>query len=172
MDRLIIGNVIALVGCVLMVIAGFLKKKKHILLVQCFQFGFLGLSNLVLGAITGCVAGVISTVRNIVFSKVKTSIWLKIVIMVVQVLLGFIPLFTGGCMNFIDYFPTVSTATFTWFIDLKSEVALKVVLMLTLVLWVVYDLCYQNYVSLAFDVFAIVSNFVGIIMIRKAKAKA
>ena len=66
---LIIGNIIALIGSILMIYAGVIKDKKGILLVQSLQVGLLGISNLVLGGISGFIINTINFIRNIICYK-------------------------------------------------------------------------------------------------------
>jgi len=144
---------------------GFLQKKQQILLVQCVQFSFLAAANLLLGAMTGFISGVISIVRNLIFARVENTGVLKVVFIVVQVLLSL----SVGIHGFIDWFPILSTVLFTWFLDTKSEVRLKLVMIAAQSLWLIYDFVYLNYVTCAFDGLTILSNFIGICMLLKAK---
>jgi hypothetical protein len=71
----------------------------------------------------------------------------------------------GG--TFICWLPILAGAIFTWYLDTKSEVVLKLVIIGTLVLWLIYDLYYYNYVSSAFDTATIISNSIGLWMLQK-----
>lgn len=165
MNTLFIGNIIALIGCILMVAIGFIKEKKNILIVQCFQFGFLGIANLILGATSGFIAGFISIARNIAFAKIKSTIKLKFGFVILQLSISLLTM----QWKWIELLPIIATILFTFYIDTKSEVTLKKVIIITLLCWVVYDASYSNYVSLTFDILTILSNFIGILMIIKAK---
>ena len=57
---------------------------------------------------------------------------------------------------------------YTWFLDLKDAVQLKIVLILTVLCWAVYDFVFKNYVTFAFDLGAVVSNAIGIVTLRRA----
>jgi len=168
MNIVVIANMISMVGCILMVGVGFLQKKRQILLVQCVQFAFLAAANLLLGAMTGFISGVISIVRNLIFARRENTGMLKIGFIVVQVVLSL----TVGIHSFIDWFPIISTVLFTWFLDTKSEVRLKLVMIAAQSLWLIYDFVYLNYVTCAFDALTILSNFIGICMLLWAKKKA
>ena len=65
MNLVIIGNIIAFLGCGLMVLVGFIKEKRRILSVQCIQFTLQGASNLILGGYSGFIANVVSILRNL-----------------------------------------------------------------------------------------------------------
>lgn len=165
MDRVLIGNLLSMLGCALMVAIGFVRKKERILGLQCIQFAILGCANVVLGAFTGAVSGLVGIVRNLVFSKVDSSAPWKMVFLAVQAALAW----KTGPQGFLDWLPILSGSLFTWFIDLKSEAGFKAMIIAAQAMWLVYDLSYRNYVSAAFDVFTMLSNFIGILMIRARK---
>lgn len=167
MTSILIGNIISLVGCTLMVCIGFIKEKKRILTAQCFQFGILSISNLVLGGNMGFVSNIVSIIRNLVFSRWKSTTALKLLFIAVQLLLS-LRASEGGLVGWL---PVLATILFTWFIDTKSEVTLKTVIIVSEVFWLVYDLCHLNYVSVCFDAFTMLSNFAGILMLRRPRKK-
>lgn len=165
MDTLILGNFIALIGCTLMVAVGFIKEKKNILLVQCFQFAFQGTANLILGAYAGFISGMISIIRNLIFSKKDSTTLLKIFFIVIQTALSVNP----TTFSLPEILPVIASATLTWFIDAKDEVFFKKVIIVSCSFWLIYDFIYLNFVGVAFDLFSMSSNLIGIIMIHKSK---
>lgn len=164
---IILGNAVAMIGCVLMVLVGFLRKKEQILTVQCFQFGFLAMGNIILGGVTGFICGVVSIIRNIVFAKTGGTLKLKLLFIAIQTALTFM----SGWPGWLELLPLVSGVLLTWFLDLENELHFKFVLIVTQVTWVIYDWCYLNYVSFTFDIFTILSNFVAVWMILKNAKK-
>lgn len=167
MNTIVLGNIVSLLGCVLMVGVGFLKKKNQILGVQCVQFAIMGAGHIILGAFTGAISCGVSLLRNLVLAKKENSVLLKLIFIALQVLLSLQAL--GG---WIGWLPVISCSLYTWFIDLKDEVKLKYILILAQALWVVYDFRFMNYVALAFDIFTILSTIVGIVLIKKSRQKA
>lgn len=165
MNPILIGNFISLLGCLLMVLIGFLRKKQHILAAQCFQFGLLGLANLILGATSGFISGIVGISRNLYFSYRKSSTAMKIFFVAVQVILS-LPFVGNGL---VDWFPVCAAVLFTWCIDTRSEIKLKVYIIVAQLFWMFFDLYYHNYTAMAFDFFTMLSNFTGIIMIKKQK---
>ena len=165
MNTLLLGNSIALLGCLIMVAVGFLQKKTHILLVQCVQCGLMGLSNLILGGISGFICNYISIVRNLVFVKYPITKTLKLTFISLQVLLNLSAILSG----FINCLPTIAASLFTWNLDTKSEVRLKCVILITMILWLIYDFTHRNYVASAFDIMTMISNCIGLYMIYKKK---
>ncbi len=163
-----IGNLAAFVGCVLMVAIGFIKKKEHILTVQCAQFAFLGIGNLALGAISGLISNVFSILRNLVFARVRGTMGLKLVFIAIQVALT---LWTGVGEP-IEWLPVIAAVIFTWSLDAKSDILFKVAIIAGQGLWMFYDWHYSNYVAFAFDILTMLSNLVGILLIWRTPAPA
>lgn len=150
-----------------MVLVGFIKEKRRILSVQCIQFTLQGAANLMLGGFSGFIANVVSILRNLAFTRFKNTVWLKLFFIALQLVLSWKSLGSG----FINWLPLLAAWLFTWFLDLKSEVQLKIVIISTQVLWMIYDFAHLNYVAVSFDVFTMVSNGIGIYMLLKDRKK-
>lgn len=163
MYTLFLGNAVAFIGCIIMVGIGLLKKKSHILLAQCVQCSFMGAGNLLLGGISGFIANIVTVMRNLVFARFPITTAWKLIFIAVQLLLS---LGSRGD-GWICWLPILAAAAFTWFLDTKSEAFLKLVIIGTMVLWLIYDIFYRNYVAATFDVLTIVSNTIGFFMVRK-----
>ena len=163
MNLLLMGNAISMVGCLIMVLIGFLKKKNHILVAQCAQCMFMGVGNLVLGGISGFICNIVTILRNLVFIKFRNTTFLKIFFILLQLLLSISSLSTG----WISWLPILAAALFTWFMDTKSEKMLKIIILTTMVMWLTYDLYFRNYVAASFDVMTMISNCIGLYMITR-----
>jgi len=165
MNLLLIGNAVSMVGCMIMVGIGLLKKKNHILIAQCVQCLFMGMGNLVLGGVSGFICNIVTIIRNLVFVKFQNTTFLKVFFIFLQFVLSIGSLSTG----FISWLPLIAAAIFTWCMDTKSAAKLKICILCTQVLWLTYDLHYQNYVASAFDVMTMVSNLIGLYMVCRKK---
>ena len=165
MNTLIIGNLVSLIGCVLMVAIGFVRKKERILGLQCVQFGILATANIIMGAYSGAIAGIVGIVRNIVFTKKGGTTARKLFFIALQIALSWTAIQSG----WLEWLPILSTILFTCFLDVRSETRLKLVLIAAQLFWLVYDLSYQNYTAATFDAFTVASNIIGILMIRKSQ---
>ena len=163
MSPLLIGNTISMIGCLIMVLIGFLKKKNQILVAQCVQCLFMGIGNLVLGGVSGFICNIVTVLRNLVFVKFRNTTFLKVLFIVLQLVLSIGSLSAG----FISWLPLVAAALFTWCMDTKSAAKLKICILCTQVLWLIYDLHYLNYVASAFDVMTMISNIIGLYMVCK-----
>ncbi len=166
MRIILIGNAVALVGSLVMIGIGFIKRKDHILLAQCAMFLIMGVGNLLLGGVTGFIANMVSLVRNLVVFKWPFTTPLKLLFIAVQVGISLLTHPQGV----IAWLPILAACIFTWFLDLKDAKQLKVLIIVTQAMWIVYDLAIKNYVSTAFDVATCASNLYGIYMLSKEKA--
>lgn len=164
---LILGNVLSLFGCAIMVAIGLVKKKEKILLYQCVQYGFMGLGNLALGAMSGTISNILGIARNLVFAKTKGSWWLKALFILIQVAM------TAASWNgrAIEALPIVATVIFVLFLDTKSDVLFKCVNIAAMVMWVIYDFCYGNYVAFTFDILTILSSFLALHSLLRQRAQ-
>ena len=88
MNILLIGNAVSMVGCLIMVGIGFLKRKQHILLAQSVQCLFMGAGNLILGGVSGFICNVVTIARNLVFAKWDVTLPLKLFFIALQVVLS------------------------------------------------------------------------------------
>lgn len=165
MNMLLIGNAVSFIGCLIMVGIGLLKKKSHILIAQSVQCLFMGIGNLLLGGVSGFICNIVTIIRNLAFIKFRNTNFLKIFFILLQLLLSLGSLTDG----FISWLPIIAAALFTWCMDTKSAAKLKLCILCTQVMWLTYDLHYHNYVASAFDVMTMISNTVGLFMVRKSK---
>ena len=166
MNLLLIGNAISMIGCLIMVLIGFLKKKNQILIAQCVQCLFMGAGNLALGGVSGFICNIVTILRNIVFLKFRNTTAMKLFFIALQFVLSIGTLSVG----WISWLPILSAALFTWYMDTKSEAKLKIVILCTQVMWLTYDLYYRNFVASAFDVMTFISNVIGLYMVTRKKA--
>ena len=167
MNPVVIGNVVSFIGALFMIAIGFIKRKRHILVAQCFQFGIMGAGQWILGGTTGVISNLVSIVRNLVCIWLPFSLPLKLVFMVIQVLMTV----AVRPVGLVAWFPTIAACLFTWFLDTKKETLLKIVIIACQLLWIVYDASIQNYSALIFDVFTVLSNLAGIFIILKTRKK-
>lgn len=165
MNLLLIGNAVSMIGCMIMVAVGFLKKKSHILIAQSIQCCFMGCGNLVLGGVSGFICNIVTIARNLVFVKYPVTTKLKIFFIGLQAVLSVNTLRTG----FIGWLPLIAAALFTWYLDTTSTARLKIIILCTQIMWLIYDLYYRNYAAAAFDVMTFISNLIGFFMVRKKR---
>lgn len=165
MNYVIIGNVIALMASVAMVYAGILKDKKQILIAQTVQCGLFILSNIVLGGIPGAIVNFLSCIRNILCYKGKLGIFEIMILTILSV--GLTVIFND--LGIIGLLPMISTVLYIFFMNTKSIVKFKILVISTTVLWLIYDICIKSYTSALFDLFCVITNTVSLIQISCKK---
>lgn len=165
-NTVIIGNVLGLIGSLLMVGIGFIHNKNYILIGQILQFIVMGIGNLVLGGVSGFVSDMAGVLRNLYFLRWKTSKRAIVFFLLLQVVVAGISMVLLG-FKWRELLPIFATTLFTWKLDTKKESELKIILNICQLMWLVYDIVIMNYTTAFFDVLTICSNFVG--MMRALK---
>ena len=165
MNTIILGNIVIFAGAMIMVLTGLIKKKNHILLAQCAQFLIMGIGNLILGGVIGFISNIISIFRNLYCYKFEFTTKIKLFFIVVSAALS-LAVNTEGVYGLL---PVLAACIFTWFLDTKSEITLKCVILVCQVLWIVYDFSISNFTGMVFDALTVVTNIMGIVMILKDK---
>ncbi len=167
MNIVLIGNIISLVGCGLMVICGLIKDRKKTIFVQTVMMLVMAAANFTLGGITGGFTNIISASRNYIVYKEKYNNWLKALYLVILVGMSVVVNNSG----WLGWLPIISAGAYTLFLDIKSDMGLKIIMGSTQAIWIVYDLCLHNYVATAFDIATFISCIITIIRIQRTKEK-
>ena len=127
---LILGNIVALLGSLLMVYTGLIKKKQKIILFQTVQIGLFVLSNIILGGITGAIINALNMIRNILCYKNKLGLKEKIIITILSIVLSL----SFNNLGIIGLLPVISTVTYIWLIDIKNVSRFKILIIFTMIL--------------------------------------
>lgn len=167
MNNLILGNIIALIGSLIMVYSGLIKNKSKVIYVQTIQIILLVLSNIILGGITGAIINIISCIRNILCYQNKLFKKEKIIIIILAVCLSI--LFNN--LGLIGLFPLISIILYTLFMDTRSIIKFKILNIIVMFLWCLYDLYIKSYSSAIFDILSIITNIIAICQILNQKRK-
>jgi len=165
--NLIIGNIVALLASIAMTLSGLFKNKKQIILMQSIQIGLFIISNLVLGGYVGAIVNFISLIRNIICYKDKLDIKGIVIITVLSVVLS---LYFNN-LGIVGLLPLVASTVYLWFMNIKEVTKFKVMIILTTILWLIYDICIKSYTSAVFDAATIIANSVTFYMLSRRKIK-
>ena len=165
MVSIIIGNIIALIASILMVYSGMLKQKKKILYFQTVQIGMSVISNIVLGGITGAIINALSMIRNILCYKDKLTNTSKVILILLSITLSL--LFNN--LGFLGLLPLISTIVYTCFMNVKNTIKLKLLIIFTMIMWLIYDVLIRSYTSAVFDLFNILANTITIYQLSRNK---
>lgn len=163
--QIVIGNIVALVGSVLMAYSGIIKEKQKIIIVQTIQMLMLGLSNIILGGIPGAIINSVNCIRNILCYEEKLGFKEKLILVTISV--GLSIYFNN--LGIIGILPVIATVFYTMLMDMKNVVKFKVLLIFTLILWGIYDIYIKSYTSAIFDFITIGANIFSIYRIYKLK---
>lgn len=167
MNFILIGNIIALVASVIMVISGIVKEKKKVLFYQSVEVGLAVISYLFLGAISGAVINVINLIRNYLCYKDKLNVVLKIILTILSIVL--VLYFNNE--GLIGLLPLVCIIVYLWLITIKDIIKFKIMIISLMILWTIYDFVVKNYVAGVFDILTILANIISIISIKKKRKK-
>jgi len=165
MTQLICGNIVALIASLLMVYAGSVKERKKIIYIQTLQISAFTLSTLILGGYTGAIVNLISIGRNVLCYKDKLTYNMKIILILLSIIFSL--LFNN--LGLLGLLPLISTVIYTLFMDVKSAIKLKLLIVFTLIFWLIYDILIRSYTSAVFDFFTIISHTVTVYQLSKKK---
>lgn len=161
----LLGNVVFFIGCILMVGTGFIKKKSTILAAQCIQFGIQGAGHCILGSISGGISCCVSLVRNLLFTRVKVTAWLKLAFIAIQ---GVLTLLSHP-QSLVQWLPLVAVVPYTWYLDTENVVVFKLVNIFGCACWLFHDAYYRNYSGMVFDVLTVITTSIGVYMLLRDK---
>ena len=162
MNIVIIANIISFIGSLLMVSMGLIKRKKNVLIVQCFQCGLMGIGNLMLGGVSGFLVDMITIVRNLISFRREFTTPFKIGFIAILAVLN---CFTNK-LGIIGWLPVVAGGLFTWFLDTKNDIVIKINCIAGQIMWAVFDFAILNYSAFVFDAVTLCSNLAGIARLR------
>lgn len=167
MNRLILGNVVALTSSLLMVYSGTVKEKRKIIYIQTIHIFLAIVSDLILNGITGAIVNTISMVRNILCYKDKLGKKEKIIIIALSTVLSLM----YNNLGLIGLLPLISTVVYTYLMNIKDVEKFKLLNIFVSILWLIYDLMIKSYIGALFDAMTIVANIFSIIFIRNKSRK-
>lgn len=163
--NILIGNIIALVASLIMVYTGILKNKKKIIYLQTVQIGLSVISNIVLGGISGAIINGISCIRNVLCYKGMLTTMFKILIVIISITLTL--LFNN--LGIIGLLPLISIVVYTLFMDTKKVITLKLLIIFTMIMWLLYDFYIKSYTSSLFDLLTIITNVIALNQLRNKR---
>ena len=168
MERILIGNIILFIACVIMSISGIPKSKKTTLTLQTIQIIIAGIANLVLQSYPGSFTNFLSAIRNILCQKGKLTTPIKIVLGVVVVVVSLL----ANNIGIFVMFPIASYIMFLAFMNNKDPIVLKWLMVIAGVIWGIHDFYIMAYTGVFFDVLSIITSFIGIYRIKRVKKKS
>ncbi len=151
---ILLANALALASSLINVGKGLICDRRRILLVQCVQKLFGGMS--------GCISNFIGIARNLWCVKRDMSLTMKTALCLSHVMLTALVSRIGP----LESLPIAATCIHTFVIDTKNMLFLKSIMLLSQMMWLVYDFAIGNYVAFTFDAFAACFLRVSIAMLK------
>lgn len=161
----VIGNIIALIASSLNAYSGLIKTKLKIIYIQTIALLFFVVSNFILGGITGAINNILNCIRNILYYKNKLGLKEKIVISIISIILSVV----FNTQGLIGFLPLIVCLLYIWLMNVRDVVKFKLLTIITMILWFIYDLQIKSYTSMIFDFATVVTNFISIICIVNKK---
>lgn len=164
---LIIGNIIALIASILIIVISCAKNKRIIIILQTIQVALLTLSNIILGGIPGAIINAITIIRNILCYKNKLT---KINVVIIATALTILSLLFNNSL--IGLLPLIGTLLYTIFINTKSTIKLKQLILLNMICWGIYDFSIKSYTSAIFELIGTITGIISIYQIKNKDKNA
>lgn len=151
LDKVIVGNIISLVGCVMFFISCRLKKQRDICILQSIECLVTGTATLVLGGLVGALTTYIASVRNILgVWKMNGKLCTTICLVATSILTIL------NYNNLWDLLPLLASITYTIALSFKSAKVTKIGVIPNSSIWFIYCLHIGLYVNCIFNIINIV----------------
>lgn len=164
---IVIANIIDFFASMIQIGSGAIKSKGKILISQIIMLSMQTVSMFMLGGITGAISNIISCFRNYLCYKEKINWPVKIAFIAFQLFMT-IKFNTQGLLGWI---PFAVCALFIIFMDMKDEIKFKALVTFTFIPWSVYFFAIKSYTGGAFAAITVVTNFITLLSMIKAKNK-
>ena len=148
MNTIVLGNIIALWAASLAIIVGIIKNKNKILHIQNIQYVAFVISNIILGGFSGVITNLISILRNILCYKEKLTKTISTLIILISIILTF----KFNNLGFIGLLPLIANTIYTVFFNTKDKFKFKLLVIVTMLLWIIYDLTIKSYWSAIIEI--------------------
>lgn len=162
---LFLGNAIGLIAATFTVFIGLIKSKEKMLATQTVQISLFVIADAVLGGISGVIVNVLGAIRNILCSKNLLTKNIKIIFIIANIVLGLV--FNNS--GIIGLFPVISAVIYILYMDEKDISKFKLLVAVTMFLWLIYDLSIKLYVSSILDTLGILTNLLSIYKLKAVK---
>ena len=155
------GQLMGFVYMFFLIFSYFQKYAKGLLLYQSLAFLFKGIHYFLIGGLSGAVTSIISCLRNLVFTKVKSKV-LMILFIILYIIIGYFT-FT----NLFSLLPVLATILYSFFVYIKNPKYLRISSLFTSFIWLTYNIYLFSYSGIITQVILIISNISAMIKLDK-----
>lgn len=167
MSALLIGNILCFIAATIMMLMGMIKDRIKFIEAQSVMNIVYVAAYAFLRGTSGVIVNIVTLTRNIICLKWKMTTPIKLIFIIGQVILGII----FGNSGIIAWFPVLSCSLFTWYMDCEEPVKLRIVIIVTQLLFLMYDWTVKAYTGFAFDILATITNTISLIsLVRERRA--
>ena len=147
-----------------LMLSNFGKTTKQILLLQTISFFFKSVHYYLLGGISGFLTSIISMLRNLIFTKIKSNKTWTIVFILIYLIIGFMTYTTLGSI-----LPIIATIFYTIIVNKNNPSYLRWGMLITSIIWLLYNIYIISYSGIITQVIILFSNVLAIIKLDKKK---
>lgn len=163
--NVIIGNIIALIASVIMIIAGICKTKKNTVKIQLLQASLFVTADLFLWAITGAIGDALSFLIFLLTHKKKMNGYAKIFIIVIM----FASAIFLNSLGYLDFFPAVLISSYALISTSEDILKYKLVYGITALFWAYYEFNIRAYISCCFSIIYFFTNMITVMRIIRSR---
>lgn len=167
MNLVVWGNIIMLLGSVVMVLSGFCRSRKSTIILQTTQMGIMAFGTLCLGGFTGAIMNCFSAIRNILSYNNKLNTVAKVLLIAVSTSVALMV----NNIGIIGFIPIIVFVMYALFMNAEDVLWHKVLAIIGCSLFFVHDLYIHSYTSCVFNAFTVISNTYGVISILLSRRK-
>ena len=167
MNTILIGNIICFAASIIMTLMGLIKDKKKFLTAQCGMNGLFAFGNYILGGVSGAIVNIVTMIRNIFCLKHEMGIGSRLIFIAAQIGLTV----AAGCNDLIMWLPVIANCVFTWYMFSENMVLLKTIVIISQLLWAVFDFSISNFATVPFDIASAVTNIISLISLLKDRSR-
>ena len=155
----VIGNVLSLVASVWMMVAGPIREKGRTLWHQTGYVAVFLVADVILGGISGAVASAVTIVRNAMYETGRYRPWMTVPFVVAHYTLSYA---IGRTASPLWLLPPTASSILVASLLVSSDRPFKMMMIVELLLWLVYDISIMAYTGAVFDILCIATNMIGL----------
>ena len=154
---ILVGNIIALVACIVLVVVGFIKHKRRALVAEMVEAGLFGVSDLFLGGFAGVVTNIAVIVRNSLACIDKLNWPIKLGLCALTLGIG-LPL---NNLGWVGILPLFSSCFYICLIDIRDDFKFKLLFAAVNAPWIGFDWAIHSYPGVVCDVLCVIGALIA-----------
>ncbi len=156
------GQILGFIYALFLIISSFGRTVNKILIMQTLAFFFKAMHYYLLGGTSGFITSMISLIRNLIFTKIKSSVLWTIIFVIIFIVSG---LFTY--QGFYTLLPVIATIIYTIIINYHNPKYLRWGMLLTSITWLIYNIYVVSYAGIIVQIVILTTNILAIIKLDK-----